>query len=162
MQVQGAASFLLTSAVVFAKKQFVAALAALCCALAGGGVQARDELTPAQQRLQLCHTRAKEKHLQGTERRHFMTACLEGSEGNGRPLTPRERIHEMCNDAARGRAGAERRGYMTECEKAPAARVQRTASDTEKDCARRADGRRLKGDDRRAYLRGCLEAAAER
>jgi psiF repeat len=159
--VQYAASFLLALTVVFESKQVAAVLTALLCAAAAGPGTAREDLTPAQQRLKLCHARAKDKQLEGTERNHFLTACLEGSDGDGRPLTPRERTHEMCNEAARGREGAERRGYMTECEKAPAARSHRAPGETEKDCGRRADGRRLKGEDRRAYLRGCLEAAAE-
>jgi hypothetical protein len=138
-----------------------ATLAVLFCAAAHGAGVARDRLTPAQKRLQSCNTRAKEKQLEGTERSHFMSACLKGREGEGRPLSPRERIHETCNQAARGREGAERRGYMTECEKAPAVH-EGSRRETEKDCGRRAAGRRLKSDERRAYMKGCLEAAAER
>ena len=138
-----------------------ATLAVLFCAAAHGAGVARDRLTPAQKRLQSCNTRAKEKQLEGTERSHFMSACLKGREGDGRPLSPRERIHETCNQAARGREGAERRGYMTECEKAPAVH-EGSRRETEKDCGRRAAGRRLKSDERRAYMKGCLEAAAER
>ena len=74
----------------------------------------------------------------------------------------RQQRHDECNGAARERRldGAERRGYVTECEKPPAVK-NASARDTTRDCERRADGRRLDGDDRRAYLKGCLDAARE-
>jgi len=119
------------------------------------------ELTPAQQRLQDCNSRAKEKGLQGTERGKFVNACLAGS-GKPASTSVHQQRHDECNAAARERRldGAERRGYMTECEKPPAVK-NASARDTSRDCERRADGRRLDGDDRRAYLKGCLDAARE-
>jgi len=49
---------------------------------------------------------------------------------------------------------------MTECEKAPAVK-NASARETARDCERRAADRRLEGDERRAYVKGCLAAAAE-
>ena len=119
------------------------------------------ELTPAQQRMQTCNSRAKEQRLQGTERGKFMNACLNGSDKPA-GTSVRQQRHDECNGAARERRldGAERRGYVTECEKPPAVK-NASARDTARDCERRADGRRLEGDDRRAYLKGCLDAARE-
>jgi len=50
---------------------------------------------------------------------------------------------------------------MTQCEKGEAALEATSEREQEKDCARRADGRRLAGDDRREYMKGCLDGAAE-
>jgi psiF repeat len=121
---------------------------------------ARD-LTPAQKRMQVCNSRAKEKGLQGTERGKFMNACLDGSDKPA-STSVRQQRHDQCNAVARERRldGAERRGYTTECEKPPAVK-NASARDTPRDCERRADGRRLEGDDRRAYVKGCLDAARE-
>jgi hypothetical protein len=40
-----------------------------------------------------------------------------------------------------------------------AKRLEGAEREQQKNCARRADGRRLVGDDRRDYLKGCLDAA---
>jgi psiF repeat-containing protein len=136
-------------------------LAGLCAALAltlaapAAAATPAGELTPAQQRMKTCNTRAKERGLERAERRHFMTDCLNGHDGEGHALTPHQEKHEECNAQARGLEGAERRGYMTECEKSDVAK--RTAPrEKAKNCARRADGRGLQGDERAAYVRGCL------
>jgi len=50
----------------------------------------------------------------------------------------RQRLHEECNQRARGLAGAERRGFMTQCEKGEAA-LEATSE----------------------YMKGCLDGAAE-
>jgi hypothetical protein len=127
--------------------------------LAAAGAAAR-ELTPAQQRMKACNTQAKERQLDGAARNHFMTSCLNG-DGNARKLTARQRLHEECNERAYGLEGAERRGFMTQCEKGEAAAKATSESEQQKNCERRADGRRLSGDDRREYLKGCLDGAAE-
>ena len=119
------------------------------------------ELTPAQQRMKTCNTRAKARALEGTERSHFVTDCLEGHDGDGHPPTPHQRKHDACNAQARGLGGAERRGFMTQCEKSEVAKRSAAPRDKARNCARRADGRRLAGDERAAYLRGCLNASAE-
>jgi hypothetical protein len=122
-------------------------------------VAAARDLTPAQQRMKSCNTQAQAKGLDGAERSRFITACLNG-DGHARQQTPRERLHDECNERARGLEGAERRGFMTQCEKGAVA-AQTPAHEQEKNCARRADGRRLSGDDRRAYMKGCLDGTAE-
>ena len=137
-----------------------AALGLWLLAMDPGNAAAR-ELTPAQERMKVCNSRAKDKGLEGAERGKFMNACLDGQ---GRPAGPnvRQQRHEKCNASARERAleGAERRGYMTECEKAPAVK-NASARETGRDCERRAADRRLEGDERRTYVKGCLAAAAE-
>jgi len=95
---------------------------------------------------------AKAQHLEGAMRNRFMSACLNG-DGHARAPTPRQRVHEQCNERARG--------FMTQCEKGEAAVEAASEREQEKNCARRADGRRLAGDDRREYLKGCLDGAAE-
>lgn len=137
-----------------------AAAIGLWLAAASPSAAEARELTPAQERMKTCNLRAKEKALKGAERGKFMNACLNGRKPA--PLSVRQQRHEKCNAIARERAleGAERRGYMTECEKPPA--VKKAAKrDSARDCAERADGRRLNGDDRQAYIKGCLDAAAE-
>ncbi|HET7366642.1 MAG TPA: PsiF family protein [Burkholderiales bacterium] len=123
-------------------------------------VAAARELTPAQQRMKACNTQAKEKQLAGAARNHFMTSCLNG-DGSPRKLSARQRLHEECNARARGLEGAERRGFMTQCEKGEAGVEQTSEREQQENCARRADGRRLAGDDRRDYMKGCLDGAAE-
>lgn len=127
--------------------------------LATNAAPARD-LTPAQQRMKACNTQAKAQQLEGPARNRFVTACLNG-DGHARAMTPRQRLHDECNERARGLEGAERRGFMTQCEKGEAAAQATSERDQEKNCARRADRRRLAGDDRREYLKGCLDGAAE-
>lgn len=118
------------------------------------------ELTPAQQRMRTCNTRATERALEGAERRHFMTDCLNGHDGDGHVLTPHQEKHEECNDEAHGLEGAERRGYMTECEKSDVAK-RTPPREKAKNCARRADGRGLAGEERAAYIRGCLNGSPD-
>lgn len=127
--------------------------------LAATGAAAR-ELTPAQQRMKACNTQAKAQQLEGAARNRYMTTCLNG-DGQAHAQTPRQRLHEECNERAHGLVGAERRGFMTQCEKGEAAAEATSERELQKNCARRADGRRLAGDDRREYLKGCLDGAAE-
>ena len=136
-----------------------AQLLAIALMLAASGAATR-ELTPAQQRMKACNTQAKAKELRGAARNRFMSACLNG-DGEARAVTPRQRLHEECNERARGLEGAARRGFMTQCEKGEAAMESTSEREQQKNCARRADGRRLDGDDRREYVKGCLEGAAE-
>jgi hypothetical protein len=119
------------------------------------------ELTPAQERMKACNSRAKDKGLEGPERGKFMNACLNG-QGKPADLSVRQQRQQKCNAIAkeRGLEGAERRGYMTECEKPPAVK-NASVRHTTLDCERRAAGRRLEGDERRAYVKGCLAAADE-
>ena len=62
-------------------------------------------LTPAQQRMKACNTQAKAKQLAGALRNRFVTTCLNG-DGYARELTARQRLHEQCNERARGLEGA--------------------------------------------------------
>lgn len=136
-----------------------AALDALGLAAAA---MARDGLTPQQERMRSCNTRADQKQLKDGERRHFMSSCLKGGNGNGHALSAQQRKNQECNREARRRGldGAARRGFMSECEKPE--RVKRETADGEKarGCNRRADQRRLDGEERRRYISACLDGAA--
>ena len=134
------------------------ACAAFCCALAASAF-ARD-LTPDQQRMRACNTQAKQKQLEGPERNHFMTSCLNGNGGNGRRLTLKQRRHEECNAQAHGMEGAARRGYMTECEKSDHAKQTTAEREKMKNCHRRAADRRIDGDEYRDYVKGCMNGSA--
>src|SRR2546423_13847041 len=110
---------------------------------------AADGLTPEQQRLRSCNTQAKAKGLSARERSRFITDCLNGRKGE-RPLTPIQAKNEACTKEADGRGlqGAARRGFMSECTK-PEQVKRETAERTKlKNCNRRADGRKLGGEDR--------------
>jgi hypothetical protein len=87
--------------------------------------------------MKACNTQAKAKQLEGAVRNRFMTTCLNG-DGHARELTARLRRHEQCDG---------RRDFLTQCEKGE---VKATSErEQQKSCARRADRRRLVGDDRR-------------
>src|SRR5207248_9143202 len=103
-----------------AVRLFAAAVGLWLPAMGPGDVLA-GELTPAQERMKACNSRAKDKGLEGAERGKFMNASLNG-QGKPADLSVRQQRHERCNAIAKERAleGAERRGYMTECEKPPA------------------------------------------
>jgi psiF repeat len=141
-----------------ASKAVLASLFGLMVAGLTLGAAAR-EYTPAQQRLRACHAQADERKLDGAARTKFINGCVDGIV-RAPTLTPREQRHEACNARARGLEGAARRGYMTQCEKPPADARASNAAAQERECARRAHGRRLGGDERRAYVKGCLDAAA--
>src|SRR4051812_4974507 len=125
------------------------------------GDAAARELPPAQERMKLCNSRAKDKGLEGAERGKFMNACLNGQAQPAGPSVRQQR-HEKCNASARERAleGAERRGYMTECEKAPAVK-NASARETGRDCERRAGAPRPQGGEGRPPAKRQLPAPAE-
>jgi hypothetical protein len=134
---------------------------AMALASLAGLAAARDGLTPQQERMRSCNTLATGKELQGAERRHFITDCLKGSNGNGRKLTAHQRKNEDCNRQARERRleGAARRGFMSECVK-PALAKQAPDREKQARCSREADRRRLDAGERRRYMAGCLDGGA--
>jgi psiF repeat len=136
-----------------------ALLTSFCGLMAISLAAAAQDENAARQRLRACHAKADEKALDGRARTKFVNACV-GGYTRSAELTPKEQRHEACNDRARGLEGAARRGYMTQCEKAPADARAANASAQERECQRRAGGRRLRGGERRAYIKGCLDAAA--
>ena len=119
---------------------------------------AADGLTPAQQRMRSCNTQAKHKHLNGAERSHYLTDCLNGRKA-GHPLTPLQAKNEACTKQADRRSleGAERRGFMSECIKPDAVKEETAEEIRVQNCNRRADGRKLDGEDRRKFVSGCLD-----
>ena len=136
-----------------------AVLTCFCGLMALSFAAAAQDENGARQRLRACHAKADEKGLDGTARTKFVNACV-GGYARSAELTPKEQRHEACNERARGLDGAARRGYMTQCEKAPADAHSANATAQERECERRAAGRRLGAEDRRAYVKACLDAAA--
>src|SRR5436309_1021166 len=126
----------------------------LRCALAAlffltAYAQGADGLTPAQQRMGACNTEAKHQGLEHTERSRFITDCLNERKGK-RPLTPLQAKNEECTEEADGRGllGAARRGFMSECTKPDQVKRETAARTRLQNCNRRADGRKLDGEDR--------------
>jgi hypothetical protein len=136
-----------------------AVLTSFCALMAVSFAAAAQDENAARERLRACNTKAEEKGLDRTARTKFVNACV-GGYARSPKLTPKEQRHQACNERARGLEGAARRGYMTQCEKAPADAHAANPSAQERECERRAAGRRLGGADRRAYVKGCLDAAA--
>jgi hypothetical protein len=127
-----------------------------------GYAPADDGLTPDQSRMRECNTRAKEKQLHGRVRSHFMTNCLNGGKGDGRPLTERQEKNEACTKDAdtRGLEGAERRGFMSYCVKADRVKEETPQRIKVRTCNRRGKDRRLEGEELRKFVAGCLDGAA--
>ena len=125
-----------------------------------GGAIAADGLTPAQQRLRACNTQAKQRHLSGPERSHYITDCVSGRKP-GHALTPLQAKNEACTQEADARRleGAERRGFMSECVKPDRVKEETAERVKVQNCNRRADGRRLDGEDRRKFVSGCLDGS---
>ena len=92
--------------------------------------------TPQTERMKTCNAEAKDKHLTGDERRHFMSECLKGhgqhdaaphadkasqpkSNGTGAHGAQAEKM-KACNQeaAAKNLHGDDRRHFMSECLKA--------------------------------------------
>ena len=137
-----------------------AALAAVLLVFQAARAFAVEDLKPHQQRMRACNTKADAKGLEAGARNQFMRACLNGRKGDGKPLTARQRVSEQCNQQAREQRlqGAERRGFMSECEKPPIA--QRASREEKmKGCEERAAQRKLEGAAKKEYLRGCTSGA---
>ncbi|HEY5897238.1 MAG TPA: PsiF family protein [Burkholderiales bacterium] len=126
--------------------------------VAGVAAQAKDGLTPQQERMRGCNTKADQKELKGPQRRHFMSACLKGSNGNGHQLTAHQQKNDECNTRAKKLRlqGAEKRGFMSECVKPEREKQETAGEEKAKGCQRRAHERRLDGEERQKYVDACL------
>lgn len=126
-----------------------------------GCALADDGLTPEQQRLRACNTRAREKQVTGAERNHFMSNCLKGGNGDGPGLTARQAKNESCTRRADERRleGAARRGFMSDCVKPDRVKQQTAERQKLRSCDRRAGERRLEGEERRKFVAGCLDGS---
>jgi len=115
---------------------WLGALAALL--LVAGPAAAADEKkepsTPQAQRMTDCNAQAKDRHLSGDERRHFMSDCLKAHPAGANdakhgdkkaaqadaPHTPQGEKMKACNQEASGKNlhGDERKQFMSQCLKA--------------------------------------------
>ena len=92
--------------------------------------------TPQTERMKTCNTEAKDKHLTGDERRHFMSECLKG---HGQHDTTSQA--DKASSAKSNSSGAH--GGQAEKMKA---------------CNQEAAAKKLHGDDRRQFMSECLKA----
>jgi hypothetical protein len=106
------------------------AAAALSLALAP--VAGAKELSAQQQRMKNCNAEAKEKSLKGDERKAFMKTCLSGKTGDTKDTNAEAKA-----------------------EKAPTNPQQSKM----KDCNAQAKEKKLKGDERKAFMSSCLKAS---
>ena len=95
----------------------------------------KDHSTPQAQRMTECNAQARDRHLSGDERRHFMSDCLKAHPASpaaaGSDKTPKSLAADgehagqsekmkACNQEAAGKNlhGDERRQFMSQCLKA--------------------------------------------
>jgi hypothetical protein len=121
---------------------------------------AADGLTPEQQRLRSCNTKAKEQGLSSRERSRFITDCMNGRKGK-RPLTPLQARNEACTKEADSRRleGAERRGFMSDCNKPDRVKQETPQHVKLENCNRRAVKRGLGGDEKTKFVAACLDGS---
>jgi hypothetical protein len=100
---------------------------------AAGADEKKEHATPQAQRMTECNAQARDRHLSGDERRHFMSDCLKAqpaaaarSEKTAKSR-PADGEHggqggkmKACNQEAAGKNlhGDERRQFMSQCLKA--------------------------------------------
>jgi len=102
-----------------------------------GADEKKEHATPQAQRMTECNAQARDRHLSGDERRHFMSDCLKGqpaahaAAGRSDTTTPKSRPADgehsgqgakmkACNQEAAGKNlhGDERKQFMSQCLKA--------------------------------------------
>ena len=77
-------------------------------------------------------------------------------------LTPQQQRMVDCNKQATGKAGAERKAFMSTCLKGETAAAPAPAKQTQqekmKTCSTEASGKKLKGADRKTCMSTCLKS----
>lgn len=101
-------------------KNLVVALAVGGLVSAGSvyGAEDKKELTPQQQRMSDCSKTAREKGLQGDERKQFMSTCLSGkSVASPAAATGQQEKMKACNAEAAKQdlKGDDRKKFMSTC-----------------------------------------------
>ncbi|WP_306524436.1 PsiF family protein [Dokdonella sp.] len=73
-------------------------------------------------------------------------------------LTPQQQRMADCNKQAAGKAGDERKAFMSSCLKGetPAVSAKQTQQEKMKTCNADASDKKLKGADRKAFMSTCL------
>lgn len=102
-----------------------------------GADEKKEHATPQAQRMTECNTQARDRHLSGDERRHFMSDCLKAN-----PATPAAAARADTTPKSRP-AGGEHSGGQGEKMKA---------------CNQEAAGKSLHGDERKQFMSQCLKA----
>ena len=100
-----------------------------------GADEKKEHSTPQAQRMTECNAQARDRHLSGDERRHFMSTCL--------------KAHPAAPAAARGNKTAKSR---------PADGEPSGQGGKMKACNQEAAGKNLHGDERRQFMSQCLKA----
>ena len=103
---------------------------------AAGADEKKEHATPQAQRMTECNAQARDRHLSGDERRHFMSGCL--------------KAHPAAHDtAARSDTTPKSR---------PAAGEHSGQGEKMKACNQEAAGKNLRGDERKQFMSLCLKA----
>ena len=103
---------------------------------AAGADPKKEHATPQAQRMTECNAQARDRHLSGDERRHFMSDCLKA------------------HPAAQ--AAAARSDTMAKSR--PAAGEHSGQGEKMKACNQEAAGKNLRGDERKQFMSLCLKA----
>jgi hypothetical protein len=91
----------------------IAAILLSVCCLTAAVAHAQDKgLTPQQQKMKACNTKAGDQKLEGEARKAFMADCLKA----GTPATQQDKM-KACNKDASAKAlkGDERKAFMSTC-----------------------------------------------
>ena len=93
-------------------------------------------VTPQTERMKTCNAEAKDKHLTGDERRHFMSECLKShtNHQDGAAHADKASQPKTQNDGAHGGQGEKMKA-----------------------CNQEATAKNLHGDDRRHFMSECLK-----
>ena len=102
-----------------------------------GADEKKEQTTPQAQRMTECNAQARDRHLSGDERRHFMSDCLKAH-----PATQDAAARTDTTPKSRP-AGGEHSGGQGEKMKA---------------CNQQAAGKNLHGDERKQFMSQCLKA----
>lgn len=103
---------------------------------AAGADEKKEHATPQAQRMTECNAQARDRHLSGDERRHFMSDCLKA------------------HPAAHGAAARS----DTTAKSRPAAGEHSGQGEKMKACNQEAAGKNLHGDERKQFMSQCLKA----
>ena len=103
---------------------------------AAGADEKKEHATPQAQRMTACNAQARDRHLSGDERRHFMSDCL--------------KAHPAAQDAAA-------RSDKTPKSMPPDGKHS-GQGEKMKACNQEAAGKNLHGDERRQFMSQCLKA----
>jgi hypothetical protein len=103
---------------------------------AAGDDEKKEHATPQAQRMTECNAQARDRHLSGDERRHFMSDCL--------------KAHPAAHDAA-ARSDTTPKSRPTDGEHSG-------QGEKMKACNQEAAGKNLHGDERKQFMSQCLKA----